>query len=249
MPGAPSTPRALEAGVCPGWSRRACRPSETHSCCRPKSSTTRLPTPNTSWRDSTTSPTPCAGTRSPGFAPSCASESEAHTNGSSASQRARARNEPFVRLGLGASTSSRSLGREGGRLIRIWRFRRSMGSLRVRVGGAPLLCGLAVARLDLLLYLCLGAFRVGRLLSFRGGTGAGRSGGAGQSAAAEGARQDQEEKGTCSFHFANVRTPPADARAGAVVALCSVCAGKHPPARSRRRRACAAAISSVAMVS
>src|SRR2546427_1722292 len=32
-------------------------------------------------------------------------------------------------------------------------FRSPWGSLRVRVGGSPLLCGLAEARLDLLLYL------------------------------------------------------------------------------------------------
>src|SRR5947207_6734286 len=159
MPGAPSTPRALEAGVCPGWSRRACRPSETHSCCRPHSSTTRLPTPNTSWRDSITSPTPCAGTRSPGFTASCAAASGAHTNGSSASHSVRARNAPLVRVGPGASSSSSSLGCEGGRLTLIWRLCVNI-LLSVRFGGAPLLGGLLVTGIDLLLHARFGLLRL-----------------------------------------------------------------------------------------
>src|SRR5437879_590030 len=162
MPGAPSTPSALEAGVCPECSRRACRPSETHSCCRPHSSTTRLPTPNTSWRDSITSATPCAGTRSPGFAASCAAASGAHRNGSSASHSARARNAPLVRLGFGASISSRSRTLAGGRLILIWRLCVNI-LLCVRLGGAPLLGGSLVAGVDLLLHTRFGRLGLSRL--------------------------------------------------------------------------------------
>src|SRR5256886_6134800 len=162
MPGAPSTPSALEAGVCPECSRRACRPSETHSCCRPHSSTTRLPTPNTSWRDSITSPTPCAGTRSPGFTASCAAASGVHTNGSSASHSVRARNAPLVRLGPGASISSRSLGREGGRLTLICRLCVSI-LLSVGFGGAPPLGRLLLTGFDLLLHARFGLLRLGCL--------------------------------------------------------------------------------------
>src|SRR5882762_6841474 len=191
MPGAPRTPRALEAGVCPGCSRRACWPSETHSCCRPQSSTTRLPTPNTSWRDSITSPTPFAGTRSPGFAAPCSAPSGAHRNGSSASHSMRARNAPLVRLGLGASISSRSPGREGSRLILIWRLCVNI-LLSVGFGGAPLPGGLLVTGVDLLLHARFGLLRLSRLPRFGCSSGGGSRAAPGESTTAQATHQDEQ---------------------------------------------------------
>jgi hypothetical protein len=64
-----------------------------------------------------------AGTRSPDCTrPALLTPAGAHWNGSSASHSARHRNEPFVSGGLAASTSSKSLERDGGRLSRIWRL-------------------------------------------------------------------------------------------------------------------------------
>ena len=116
-------PRAVDAGVCPGCSSVTCRPSEAHSFCKPHSSTTFWPTLNTSCRDSMTSHTPRAGTRSPGLSASAESApGGAHTKGSSASQRARHNRPPFDRRGAGASASSKSPGPIGGRLILICRL-------------------------------------------------------------------------------------------------------------------------------
>src|SRR5579864_3022992 len=123
MPGAPRTPRAVEAGVWPGCTKRANWPSDTANCCSPASITTMLPTPNTSWRDSITSPTPRAGTTSPDFTdPATGSAAVPIRNGSSPSHSTRHRNVPFEITGRAASTTSKSCGLAGVCLIRIWRL-------------------------------------------------------------------------------------------------------------------------------
>ena len=79
--------------------------------------------PKTSWRDSITSPTPRAGTTSPGRGSPGTSVSDAQRNGSTASHKARARKEPLVSAGGSASINSKSVAREGARLILTWRLR------------------------------------------------------------------------------------------------------------------------------
>src|SRR2546426_448170 len=195
MPGGPRMPRAVDAGVCPGCSSLTCRPSEAHIFCKPHSSTTFWPTPNTSCRDSMTSHTPMAGTRSPGLSASGErAPGGAQTNGSSASQRARHNSPPFVRRGAGASTSSKSPGPVGGRLILIWVFCMAplvvrAASLRGRLGGAPPLLRLSVRRVQLLLEASLGLLRLPDLLRLGDSSRGGGSAGFGQPASGEQPRQ------------------------------------------------------------
>lgn len=98
----------------------------------------------------------------------------------------------MVRVGRGASISSRSAGCEGGRLIRICRLEVSDATLlRLRFRGAPLFLRNPVGRVDLFPHPLLGLSRLGRLLRFGTGRARGGSPGSGQAAAAQGGKQEQ----------------------------------------------------------
>src|SRR5215469_8060210 len=118
--------------------------------------------------------------------------SDAQRKGSTASHKARARNEPLVSAGRSVSTSSRSVARAGGRLILTCRLRTVTGapgksrvfpvgvdtpsaagaisrgdSPSIRLGCTPLLGRLAVGGVDLLPYLVLRHPCLRRLLRCR----------------------------------------------------------------------------------
>src|SRR6185437_3985465 len=187
----PSSPRAVDAGDWHGCSAQAWWPSETQISRMPHSRTTCCPTAKTSWRDSSTSQTPNAGTTSPSRGPVLgrgALPDGTQVNGSTASQRARQSIPPLVRRGTSPGTTSKSPAVAGVRLILTSRLRMdpplllSLGLRRLAPRGVLLIRGV-----DLLLDLCLGLLRLLGLL--RSGGAACGGGGTGLDQAAAGERK------------------------------------------------------------
>lgn len=96
----------------------------------------------------------------------------------------------MVRVGRGASISSRSAGWEGDRLIRICRLEVSDATLLpLRFRGVPLFFGNPVGRVDLFPHALLGLSRLGGLLRFGACRARSDSPGTGNAAAAQGGKQ------------------------------------------------------------